>query len=62
MISALSPELNLIETEWPQLKSHELSGRMFEDEYDLAMAVIDGIEKRSKKNNCVCVHMLDLII
>nr|WP_293110997.1 IS630 family transposase [Okeania sp. SIO2F4] len=53
LISAYSPELNLIETEWHQLKTHELSGRMFEDEYDLAMAVIDGIEKRSKKNNCV---------
>ncbi len=52
-ISAYSPELNLIETEWHQLKTHELSGRMFEDEYDLAIAVIDGIEKRSKKNNCV---------
>ncbi len=33
-ISAYSPELNLIETEWHQLKTHELSGRMFEDEYD----------------------------
>lgn len=53
-IYAYSPELNLIETEWHQLKTHELCGRMFEDEYDLAMAVIDGIEKRSKKNNCMC--------
>ncbi|NEP78844.1 MAG: hypothetical protein F6K39_12105 [Okeania sp. SIO3B3] len=34
-----------------QLKTYELSGRIFEDEYDLAMAVIDGREKRSKKNN-----------
>ena len=42
-----------IQTEWHQLKTHELSGRMFEDEYDLAMAVIDGREKRSQKNNCV---------
>ena len=23
-----------IQTEWHQLKTHELSGRMFEDEYD----------------------------
>jgi transposase len=53
-ISAYSPELNLIEPEWHQLKTHELSGRMFEDEYDLVMAVIDGIEKRSQKNNCTC--------
>jgi putative transposase len=27
-----SPELNLIEGEWPQIKTHEISGRMFEDE------------------------------
>lgn len=53
-ISAYSPELNLIEPEWHQLKAHELCGRMFEDEYDLAMAVIDGIEKRGQKNNCIC--------
>ncbi len=29
-ISAYSPELNMIEPEWHQLKTHELSGRMFE--------------------------------
>jgi transposase len=33
-ISAYSPELNLIEPEWHQLKTHEISGRMFEDEYE----------------------------
>lgn len=33
-ISAYSPELNLIEPEWHQLKNHEIAGRMFEDEYD----------------------------
>lgn len=53
-ISAYSPELNLIETEWHQLKTHELAGRMFEDEYDLAMAVIEGIENRQVNNNCIC--------
>lgn len=52
-ISAYSPELNLIEPEWHQLKTHELSGRMFEDEYDLAIAVIEAIEKRSQRNNYV---------
>ena len=31
-----SPELNLIESEWHQIKAHEICGRMFEDEYDLA--------------------------
>jgi transposase len=52
-ISAYSSELNIIEPEWHQLKTHELSGRMFEDEYDLAIAVIEAIEKRSQRNNCV---------
>ena len=53
-ISAYSPELNIIETEWHQLKTHEMSGRMFDDEYDLAIAVMKGIEKRSESNNCAC--------
>ncbi|NEP51424.1 MAG: transposase [Moorea sp. SIO3C2] len=59
-----SPELNLIEGEWHQLKAmqrglggfpherlhqenHQISGRMFEDEYDLALAVKEGIQNRS---------------
>lgn len=53
-IAAYSPELNLIEPEWHQLKTHELAGRMFDDEYDLAMAVIEGIENRQARNNCIC--------
>lgn len=28
------PELNLIEPEWPQIKTHELAGKMFDWEYD----------------------------
>jgi transposase len=48
-LSSYSPELNQIEPEWHQLKTHELAGRMFEDEYDLAQAVIEGIEERSQK-------------
>lgn len=51
---AYSLELNRIESEWNQLKTHELAGRMFDDEYDLAMAVIAEIEKRSKNKNRVC--------
>jgi putative transposase len=39
-------EMNLIETEWHQLKAHELSGAMFEDTYDLAMGVIAGLNRR----------------
>jgi hypothetical protein len=42
-------EMNPIEPEWHQLKTHELAGRMFEDEYDLALAVMDGIEARGHR-------------
>jgi putative transposase len=40
-------EMNPIETQWHQLKCHEISGRMFDNEYDLAKAVIAGMESRS---------------
>ncbi len=42
-------EMNRIEEEWHQLKAHEIAGRMFEHEYDLANAVIHGMEARSVK-------------
>jgi transposase len=42
-------EMNPIEIEWRQLKAHEISGQMFEDEYDLAMSVIKGMQARSEK-------------
>jgi len=41
-------EMNPIELEWQQLKTHELAGQMFEDELDLAYAVIDGVEARDQ--------------
>jgi len=44
-----SSEMNLIEAEWHQLKTHELAGRIFPDEYDLAIAVKEGIEVRSQR-------------
>jgi len=40
-------EMNPIETQWRQLKGHEIAGQMFDNEYDLAMTVIDGIEAHS---------------
>jgi putative transposase len=39
-------KMNPIELEWQQLKNYELSGQMFDDELDLAYAVIDGVEAR----------------
>jgi len=43
--------MNKIEREWQQLKNHELVGQMFEDELDLAYAVMDGIEARGQRGN-----------
>jgi putative transposase len=39
-------EMNPIEGEWHQLKAHEMAGQMFDNGYDLAMAVEDSVEKR----------------
>jgi putative transposase len=44
-------EMNPIELEWKHLKKDELSGQMFDDELDLAYAVIDGIQARGEKGN-----------
>lgn len=44
-------EMNPIETQWHQLKSHEIAGQMFENEYDLAIAVMDGMKARSQAGN-----------
>lgn len=46
-LPAYCSELNRIEDQWHQLKTHEIAGRMFEDEYDLATAIIKGMEARS---------------
>lgn len=43
-----SASMNRIEDQWHQLKVHEIAGQMFEDEYDLALAVIKGMENRSE--------------
>jgi transposase len=41
-------DMNVIETEWHQLKSHEIAGQMFDNEYDLALAVMEGMKARSE--------------
>ena len=43
--------MNPIELEWEHLKEDELAEQMFEDELELAYAVINGIEDRGKKGN-----------
>ena len=40
-------ELNPIEGQWHQLKTHELAGRMFEYEDELSEAIVDGMIDRS---------------
>lgn len=44
-------EMNPIELEWQHLKRDEIVGKMFEDELDLAYAVMDGVETRGKKGS-----------
>jgi hypothetical protein len=39
--------MNRIETEWHQLKTHEIRGAMFEDTYDLALGVMAGLNRRA---------------
>lgn len=38
-----SPQMNRIEDEWLHLKRESLASRLFEDEYDLAVALIEAI-------------------
>jgi putative transposase len=44
-------EMNPIELEWQHLKKDELASKSFEDELDLAYAVIDGVQRRGEKGN-----------
>jgi putative transposase len=44
-------EMNPIELEWQHLKRDEINGKMFEDELELAYAVINGVETRGKKKH-----------
>jgi putative transposase len=44
-------EMNPIELEWQHLKKDELASKTFEDELDLAYAVINGVQTRGEKGN-----------
>jgi hypothetical protein len=48
--------MNRIEDQWHQLKTHEIAGRTFEHEVDLADAIIDGLEARSTRGNYALVR------
>lgn len=44
-----TPQMNRIEDEWLHLKRDELAGRVFEDEYDLALAITQGMQARAMR-------------
>ena len=44
-----SPQMNRIEDEWLHLKRDEQDVRVFEDEYELAIAIMDGINHGAKQ-------------
>lgn len=44
-------EMNPIELEWQHLKKDELCGQLFDDELDLAYAVIDGVKARGERGD-----------
>ncbi|MBD1879477.1 transposase [Coleofasciculus sp. FACHB-T130] len=52
-LPAYCSQMNPIEGQWHQLKAHEISGRMFDNEYDLALAVMDGMQSRSEQGGVV---------
>ena len=46
-----SSQMNLIETEWHQIKTHELAGRIFEDESDLAPRFARPLRDRGNRRS-----------
>jgi len=44
-----SPQMNRIEEEWLHLKRHELSAQLFDNEYDLAIALMQTIDDRGQR-------------
>ena len=50
-LPAYCSQMNPIELEWQHLKKDELCGQVFDDELDLAYAVIKGVKARGEKGN-----------
>lgn len=44
-------EMNPIELEWQHIKKDELAGQIFDNELELAYAVIQGVEVRGERGN-----------
>ena len=51
-------ELNLIEGQWHQLKTHELAGRMFDYEDELMEAIVDAIDDRAQRGRYTAEHLV----
>lgn len=51
-------ELNPIESQWHQLKTHEIAGRMFEYEDELIEAIVDGMIDRAEKGEYALDRMI----
>ena len=51
-------ELNLIEGQWHQIKTHELAGRMFDYEDELIEAIVDAIDDRAQRGRYTAEHLL----
>ncbi|MDZ7969785.1 MAG: hypothetical protein RM368_33380 [Nostoc sp. DedSLP03] len=43
--------MNRIEDQWLHLKRYELSSQIFDNEYELAIALIHAIENRANNGN-----------
>lgn len=50
--------MNRIEEQWLHLKRDELASRVFEDEVDLADAIMIGIETRAKQGKYIVERFL----
>ncbi|MFM2312705.1 MAG: hypothetical protein RLZZ04_1981 [Cyanobacteriota bacterium] len=54
--------MSLIETEWHQIKTHDLAGRIFENEYDLTIAILNGVEACAHKGEYQTKRFLFIVI
>lgn len=41
--------MSLVKTQWYQLKTYETAGRIFDNEYDLAILIINGMKNRRQQ-------------
>lgn len=49
MLPKYCSQMNDIKGQLHQLKTHEIAGQMFDNEYDLAIAMMDGMASHSER-------------